>query len=260
MSYASIAAHDAPPPSQQPHANPSLLNTHSSSVDNIADDASKVNVVSSDFRETPATYTSENRPPEDFIRGELPSSSGAGRGKKNSPGSRRLQEAEAEGAYLWQLTKHYLFRPGVAGGLLGLVNVGLLSAGGYAFYTRPDLRRDRTAISSAIASTLLLLSAEGYAAEKHLQTPMGREEEHRARQEGMLFYTSAREHILRPGVLGGLVGLVNVAVLGTVGYLGLINWDRQRWDRQIVSIISVGLLSLWGAEGYLAERFRKEKR
>ena len=46
---------------------------------------------------------------------EMPSSPSRGN-KKN----RRLQEAEAEGAYLLEVAKRYLLRPGVAGGLVGL--------------------------------------------------------------------------------------------------------------------------------------------
>lgn len=76
---------------------------------------------------------------------------------------------------------------------------------------------------------------------------------------------------MRPGVLGGLVGFgtlfliihmfnyadgfaVNTAILGTLGYVSYTNWNRP-WDRKVVSAISVGLLTLWGGEGVIAERF-----
>jgi hypothetical protein len=171
-----------------------------------------------------------------------------------------VHEAEEEGFYLWQVAKRYLLRPGVAGGLVGLVNIGLLASVSRSFYTQPHLRRDTRAISSTIAGAFAILALEGYAAEKYRETPVGREEERRAREEGAVIYRQLREHILRPGVLGGLVGLVNAAILGTVGYFSYTNWDKPSWDRRIVSAVSVGLLTLWGGEGVIAERYRDSRR
>lgn len=58
-----------------------------------------------------------------------------------------------------------------------------------------------------MAATLALFSVEGYAAEKYRQTPQGQEEERRAKQEGALIYRHLHDQIMRPGVLGGMVGL-----------------------------------------------------
>ena len=77
----------------------------------------------------------------------------------------------------------------------------------YSIYAKPHLRRDTRFLASAAAAALALLSAEGYAAEKYRNTPVGKEEERRAKQEGAALYRVARENILRPGVLGGLLGL-----------------------------------------------------
>lgn len=90
---------------------------------------------------------------------------------------------------------------------LVVVNVGLLGFASYSLYTKPHLRRDTKLLSSAAAAALALLSAEGYAAEKYRETPAGQEEERRARKEGAALYRVARENLLRPGVLGGLVGV-----------------------------------------------------
>ncbi|KII92291.1 hypothetical protein PLICRDRAFT_467215 [Plicaturopsis crispa FD-325 SS-3] len=250
MSYANVAAHDAPPSSLQPHADQSLLNTTPPSAGSAADDGAKVNVVRNDFKQHPVTYTSQ----ADFIVDdeEFPEP-----GKKKRP-NKRVKEVEAEGAYLWNIAKQYLFRPGVAGGLIGIVNIGLLAGAGRAFYAQPHLRRDTKVISSTIAGALALLSVEGYAAEKYAQTPRGHAEAQRAKKEGSLIYKHLHEQVLRPGVLGGLVGLVNAGILGTVGYFGYINWDKPTWDRRTVSAVSVGLLTLWGGEGFLAERYRKD--
>jgi hypothetical protein len=123
---------------------------------------------------------------------------------------------------------------------------------------------------SAAAAALSILSAEGYAAEKYRQTPAGQAEERRAKQEGAALYRVARENILRPGVLGGLVGIgecclhiikstllliiictVNTAVLGTVSFYAYKYWDLRQWDRRVVSAVSVGLLTLWTGEGFV---------
>jgi hypothetical protein len=87
------------------------------------------------------------------------------------------------------------------------VNIGLLASVGRTFYLRPHLRRDATAISSALAATVALISIEGFAAEKYLQTPRGQEEERRAKKEGALIFRHTHEQIMRPGVLGGVVGI-----------------------------------------------------
>ncbi|KAH7875178.1 hypothetical protein F5879DRAFT_888432 [Lentinula edodes] len=242
MSYASVAGSNLP--SSQPRPDPALWTTDSPTASIVADDASKVNLVHPDFKEHPATVYSENRPPPD----DTPSP----RNKKN----RRLREAEAEGLYLWQITKQYLFRPGVAGGLIGIINLGLLAGASRAFYTQPNLRSDRKVIASTTAAALAILGVEGFAAEKYAQTPKGQNEARRAKEEGTLIYKHLRENILRPGVLGGLLGLVNAAILGSVGYLSYIHWNKPTWDRRVVSAISVGLFTLWGSEGALAERYR----
>ncbi|KAG2150613.1 hypothetical protein DEU56DRAFT_851327 [Suillus clintonianus] len=255
-SYASIAARDAPPTSEQPRPDPALLTTEHSSASNVIDDTSKVNIVSSDFKDKLATRTSETYVPKDIDDDLID----PGRKVGKSKGNRRLQEARAEGTYLWEVTKHILFRPGVAGGLIGLVNIGLLSSVGYVFYTKPSLRRNFTSIGSAAAGALLLIGTEGYAVEKYRKTSIGRREERRAREEGTLIYKQLREHVFRPGVLGGLVGLVNTVILGAVGYYGYTTWHKPKWNRDVVTAVSFGLLTLWGGEGYLVERYRAERR
>ncbi|OCH96559.1 hypothetical protein OBBRIDRAFT_787116 [Obba rivulosa] len=257
MSYASIAAQNAPPPSQQPQPDPAFLTTEPPSADNIADDAAKINVVAPDFKEHPATTTSLTDVPADAEITSLPSSSNKKHNAKDKA-RRYVHEAEQEGFHLYYVAKHYLLRPGVAGGLLGLLNLGLLTGAGYTYYTKPHLRRDTRAIVSTVAAFLTLAGAESYAAEKYRITPRGQEAERKARKEGSALYRCAREHILRPGVLGGLLGAVNAGVLGTVGYFAYTNWDRPHWDRRLVSAVSVGLLTLWSGEGYVAERYRQK--
>lgn len=74
-------------------------------------------------------------------------------------------------------------------------------------YLKPNLRRDSAFVFSTAIATVGLLLAEGYAAKKYRQTPRGREEERRAKEEGALIYKKMREVVFRPGVFGGLIGL-----------------------------------------------------
>ncbi len=95
----------------QPHPDPALLTTEPPSADNIADDAAKLNIVSSDFKSHPATTTSVKDVPSD-----------AAPPAPSTPSKRRryLDEVEQEGSYLFNVAKQYLFHPAIAGGLLGL--------------------------------------------------------------------------------------------------------------------------------------------
>ncbi|OJT13113.1 hypothetical protein TRAPUB_10339 [Trametes pubescens] len=228
----------------QPHADQGLLTTEPPSADNIADDAAKLNIVSPDFKQHPATTTSVQDISPDLSTPGAPTG-----GRKSGKGRRYLDEAEQEGFYLWNVAKYYILQPSVAGGLVGLLNLGLIGGTAYTYYTKPHLRRDTRAIASTVAAALALFTGEGYAAEKYSETPRGQREAKKAKKEGAALYRVAREHILRPGVLGGLVGVVNAGILGAVGYISYANWDRPSWDRRTVSAITVGLLTLWTGEG-----------
>jgi hypothetical protein len=122
-------------------------------------------------------------------------------------------------------------------------------------------------VGTVIATGAAIIGIEGYGASVYRQTPRGQEEERKAREEGAVIYKHAREAVLRPGVLGGLVGLgerlslsrpcicshlpvptANIGILGGVAYTAYDNWNRP-WDRRYVSAVTVGLLALWGGEG-----------
>jgi len=246
MSYAAVVAENSQPASQQPRPNPALLNTTPPTHSNVADDTLKVNIVGPDFKEHPRTTTSEAFKIDDYAKDYQVNSPHIRERSKDREESEQVQN-------VWEVTKYYLFRPGVAGGLIGIVNIGIFASIGRTFYDRPDLRQNAAAISSAVATSVALLSLEGYIAEAYRKTPRGQEEERRARKEGALIYRHLHEQIIRPQVLGGLVGIVNAVILGGVGYFAYANW-RKPWDRRVVSAISVGLFTLWGGEGILAEK------
>ncbi|KAL5523417.1 hypothetical protein ACEPAG_7590 [Sanghuangporus baumii] len=263
MSYADVTAQNAQPFSQQPKPDSALLNTIPPTTSHVADDASKVNVVAPDFKDHPATVTSETNASFAFSESdhdyeESANVNGSEKRKRRKAREGQLHDAESEAAGLWVALKERLFQPGVAGGLLGVVNVGLLGYTSYALYTDPSIRRDKRVLSIGSLSLLTLLGLEGYAAERYAKTPEGKAERKRAREEGTAVYRHVREVVLRPGVLGGLVGLANVGILGGVGFAAWRNWERPVWDRRLVSAVSVGLLGLWSVEGALAEKFRRE--
>ena len=87
------------------------------------------------------------------------------------------------------------------------MNIGLLAGAARAFYVNPGYRRDTKVLSTTAAATFALLGLEGYGAAWYANTPKGQAEAKKAKEEGTLVYRHAREQILRPGVLGGLLGL-----------------------------------------------------
>jgi len=107
------------PQPSQPHPDPALLNSTPPTASNVVDDTAKINVVSPEFKTHPATQTSEARR-RIYGDNDNDSDDEDPRPSRNKKSNRRLKEVEAESLYLWEVTKQYLFRPGVAGGLIGL--------------------------------------------------------------------------------------------------------------------------------------------
>ncbi|KAG8688438.1 hypothetical protein FRC08_011439 [Ceratobasidium sp. 394] len=258
MSYASVAAHNAPPASQQPHPDQNLYTTqHDVSGGSLPDVSRNVNVAPHDFKSNPHTVTSETTPAH-YESSDDEGGNRTGSSKKRAAKERArktLDDAEEEGLYIWNQFKERIMRPGTAGGILGVVNVGLIAFAGREFYTKSHLRTDPRALGTVAATTLVLFGVEGALADAYLKTDAGKKEKARARKEGAAVYRQTREVVLRPGVLGGLVGVLNLGILGGVGYAAYLHWDQPRWDRRAVSAISAGLLTLAVGEGYLGEKY-----
>ena len=223
MSYASVAANNAPPLEEQPHPDPALLNAtpHHHSIS--PNDISKVTLVPPEFKEQleasiPPSVTDRRFEPSSETRHSNGNPSGS---KARRPGP---SQERSERFAFFELTKHYLFRPAVAGGLIGLgacaptviftssyscstVNIGLLASVGRIFYLRPELRRDSVAIASAVAAATALVSAESFVSEKYRRNPSGQAEERRVKKEADWIFQRLREQVMRPGLLGGFAGL-----------------------------------------------------
>ena len=98
-----ITHHSQP---RQPQPDTALLNTTpptAPSIDKVDDTINKVNLA------TPKHVDADDGDGGDTDRHS-----------RKKRGHRHLREVEAEGLYLWEVTKYYLFQPGVAGGLVGL--------------------------------------------------------------------------------------------------------------------------------------------
>ncbi|KAH6914148.1 hypothetical protein BKA70DRAFT_1369503 [Coprinopsis sp. MPI-PUGE-AT-0042] len=256
-SYASVAAKDLPPSTEWPQPDPNLLSTEAPSGSEVVDDSAKVAVVASDFKENPQSEYTENirqnvpkessgaRVPMPTLRDDIPS-------KARRAGSK----AKAEGVSIWDHATNFLLRPGVAGGLIGLVNVGLLTGVGYSFYSKPLLRRDTGAISTIVASGLGLLLAEGYLAEQYAETPEGQRDVQRVKSESQALARYADDLFHRPSTLQALAAALNATVAGSIGYYAYANWNR-RWDRATVSSITAGVLALVGVDGFLLEQYKE---
>jgi len=181
------------------------------------------------------------------------------KGKEFSKKAKKeIQEVESQLGPYWEKTKDIVLRPGTLGGLMGVVNVGVIGTLGYYAYTRQHQPWDRRIVGSAVAGTLALFGAEGYVAESYLSTPEGKQEAERAKREGSKFYMQTKEVVLRPQVAGGLVGAFNLAVLSTVGYFSYKHWNHP-WDRNVVSAVTVGLLGLSGLEGWAGKEYAEKK-
>lgn len=119
MSYASVAAHNAPSPQDQPRPDPSLLTTDQPTGSTIIDGTSKLNVVSSsDFKENPHTDAEFIQP--DSEGDGLPKTGKGGKRPTPSGNKKRKQQAREKAMSLWEHLSDCIVRPQVAGGLLGI--------------------------------------------------------------------------------------------------------------------------------------------
>ncbi|KZO95496.1 hypothetical protein CALVIDRAFT_564554 [Calocera viscosa TUFC12733] len=260
MSYASVAAEHTSGP--QPHPDTGLLNLEPTTTA-LPDVEHKVTLVEPDFKAHPHTVTSETEVHTGPIPDAAPAPKKAAAKKKaagyKAKAGEYLEEAEEEATHLWGIAKQRLLQPGVLGGLIGLVNVGVLGGLGFVLYRHPNLRTDYKRLGIAGGALVALFAGEGAAAEAYRKTDAGKKEEAQARKEGAALYRHTKEVVLRPSVFGGILGAINIGVLGGVGYAAYAYWHEPKWDRRIVSAVSVGLLGVFAGEGYVAEQYREKE-
>ncbi|KAH7053037.1 hypothetical protein BKA62DRAFT_739020 [Auriculariales sp. MPI-PUGE-AT-0066] len=214
MSYANVAAAHPPPPSLQGKPDPALLNTHPSHSYTL------VVVAPPDFKSHPKVriaFPFLERDPEIMVQTVT---------SEFDKAKRAYGRAEHEAETL-------LLRPGVAGGLLGLVNVGLLATASYSFYTDPALRRDRRAIGGTVVGAL-----------SYAKTEAGQREAQKAREEGAYVYRRAHDIVLV---------LAQRWHLGTIGYV-FYSRPELRDDRRLIAGITTGVLTVFAERVSLRER------
>ena len=117
MSYASATSRNLP--ADQPIPDPALLNTTKSTASGVADDTTKVGVVSPNFKENPATTTSTFQPLR-FDEEESDSSPHRRTAKTKAKGRKLARDAEKEAIHWSAVAKELVLRPPVAGGLVGV--------------------------------------------------------------------------------------------------------------------------------------------
>lgn len=296
----------------QPHADTALLYTEedaaaaASETSAVADDTAKVNTVVHDFKEHPATATSEAPVIEQYATPPPPRTTSAPKvtpALKSMPEPSRvdkveakakdalhsaekktryaLDEAEEEGLYLWNIFRENILRPGVAGGLIGVV-VGFSRIGPTTF-TDSFPRTSASSVPPATCSTpspvyarTLALSVAPLLLALCFSAPRDTSPRCTARRRAVKRRSTrhARKALWSTSMLGksyfarvfSVVLLVlvqsrrqsiftlthgcpaNVGILGGITYAAYDNWNRP-WDRRYVSAATVGLLALWGGEG-----------
>jgi len=233
MSYASVTSRDAP--ADQPLPDPALLNTNKSTASGVADDTIKVGVVSPNFKQNPATTTSTYQPPR--YNEEESDSSPHRRTAKNKAKAKKLaRDAEKEAIHWSAVVKELVLRPPVAGGLVGVVNLGLIGYTGYKLYSEPHLRHDHMFVTSTIAGTAVVLGLEGYGAQTFAPV----------REEEDMLIQYVRQN---PKSTRTLFAILNVGILGATGYLTYSKWNR--WDNRTFATLAAGIASLGLGENYL---------
>lgn len=116
MSYASVTSRNAS--ADQPLPDPALLNTNKSTASGVADDTTKVGVVSPNFKQNPATTTSAYQPPR--YDEESDSSPHHRTAKTKAKAKKAAHDAEKEVVHWSAVAKELVLRPPVAGGLVGV--------------------------------------------------------------------------------------------------------------------------------------------
>lgn len=237
MSYASVTSHNAS--ADQPLPDPALLNTTKPTASGVADDTAKVGVVAPNFKQNPATTTSTYKPPR-YGEEESDSSPHHRSKKDNKAKAKKLaRDAEKEAVHWSAVAKELVLRPPVAGGLVGVVNLGLIGYTGYKFYNEPHLRHDHTFVTSTIAGTAVILGLEGYGAQTFAPV---REEE-----DVLIQYVRQNPKSTRT-----LFAILNVGILGATGYLTYSKWNR--WDNRTFLTLAAGLASFGLGESYMVSR------
>ncbi|KAJ9103970.1 hypothetical protein QFC21_002433 [Naganishia friedmannii] len=116
-----------------------------------------------------------------------------------------------------------------------------------------DLARDVKSAAANASDKAAELSRDAERKASELKKQAGEKLE-RAETALENYATRAREILLRPGTLGGLMGVANVGLLSTLGYYAYTRRNVP-WNRNYVAAAVASTLSLFASEGVVAERY-----
>lgn len=116
-----------------------------------------------------------------------------------------------------------------------------------------DLARDVKAAAANASDKAQELSHDAERKAKELKKQAGEQLE-RAETAAEQYLARAKEIILRPGTLGGLMGIANVGLISTLGYYAYTRRNIP-WNRNYVAAAVASTLSLFATEGVVAERY-----
>jgi gas vesicle protein len=125
--------------------------------------------------------------------------------------------------------------------------------GAKAEATAEELAADVRAAAANAGDKAAELSRDAEKKAKELKKQAGEKLE-RAETVAEKYLSQAMDIILRPGTLGGLMGVANVGLLGTLGYYAYTRRNIP-WNRNYVAAAAASTLSLFATEGVVAERY-----
>ncbi|GAA5966267.1 hypothetical protein JCM21900_002135 [Sporobolomyces salmonicolor] len=245
MSYASVAAHNAPPEDQQPHPDASLLERANPPAPSGEDyEGDKVHVVDQDEAEKlrhaiAHAEALESHVDDDFARARA---------------HQQAREAEERQAQLKARAQAELKET--------TDEVAAVADGAKA--TGKQLEREAGKLYAEGKEEAKEKWAEGKQEAKELAGKV----EHEAKKDAKKLQKKAAEVEKEgralakqyPYAASGLVGVVNLALVAVPAYFAYAHWNEPRWDRRIVSAVGVGLASIFGAESALGWwEYKQEK-
>ncbi|EPQ27612.1 uncharacterized protein PFL1_04750 [Pseudozyma flocculosa PF-1] len=265
MSYASVAAHNAPPESEQPRPDPGLLegqNVDHSDVNNhLPDvDSGKVNVIPSDADLEHLKTESQ----EAYEKAVAEAREARAQAERDAKAAKDKAAATAKDAG----DKAEKAAKDVGDKAKQLGNEADKAASD-ASSKAQQYAKDAQNLAKDAGNRASKLAGD---AKKEVEKDT-RELRKRAKEEGKKIKKAAGEageeiesfwnrFSSDPDMWLPALGALNVALLGGLGFYAYTNKDQvQRTDRRLLSAVTVGILGLVGGQGYWAqETARKQRR
>ncbi|KAN0064169.1 hypothetical protein ACQY0O_003336 [Thecaphora frezii] len=246
MSYASVAAHNAPPESEQPKPDPTLLEgqnvDHSDVSTHLPDvDSGKVNVIPSDAdlehlkTESQEAYEKAVAEARE-ARAKAEQEAQAAKDKAARAAEKAEQEASQAAEEAGDKAKD------LADDAQSYAKDASQRAQKLAGDAKKEFEKDSKELKKKA-------SAEAKKLKK------------KANEAGDEIESFWNKFSSNPDYWVPALGALNVALLGGVGFYAYTNKEQvQRTDRRLLSAVTVGLLGLLGGQGYWAQETARKQR